>query len=276
MTACPKCGFVLKEPGPECPRCGIIFARYRPAGGSVSPAGDATRPEETVQSSPGLVRRIFRIGRWVWLAASVTVLVLLVYPSRPPIIHVTAESVVSAEAKMSEFKSASRDGQPQTLELDEPELNGWLRSNLALQRPLPALESPGNAAANPAAAQQAEAAAPQATRLPGEDPAVAEAKSAVRDIRIELMEDSMRAYVEFDFHGKTLSFSLEGRLIVRDGYLSLEPTGGRLGSMPLPAAALESAARTIFESPENRQKFRLPPHIRDIRIEGRNLKVDSR
>jgi len=79
----------------------------------------------------------------------------------------------------------------------------------------------------------------------------------------------------FDFHGKDLSLQLEGKLVMQGGYLRLIPTGGKLGSLPLPQATLESAAQRLFDAPENREKFRLPPHIRDIRVERGELIVSS-
>jgi hypothetical protein len=35
-------------------------------------------------------------------------------------------------------------------------------------------------------------------------------------------------------------------------------------------------ANRLFDSPENREKFRLPPHIQDMRIEHGQLIVTSR
>jgi hypothetical protein len=72
-----------------------------------------------------------------------------------------------------------------------------------------------------------------------------------------------------------LSLELEGQLTVRDGCLRLEPTAGKLGSLPLMQATLEGAAYRLFDSPENKEKFRLPPEIRDVRVERGRLIVSS-
>ncbi len=98
----------------------------------------------------------------------------------------------------------------------------------------------------------------------------------MRDLKIELFEDSLRAYVAMDFYGKKMSLELEGRLMVKDGYLRLEPTAGKLGSLPLLPGTLESAARRLFDSPENREKFRVPPAIVDIQVKHGNLTVTTR
>ena len=61
-----------------------------------------------------------------------------------------------------------------------------------------------------------------------------------------------------------------------DEPIRLEPVRGRIGSLPLPAGTLQKAVDKMFESPENREKFRLPSNIRDIKIDRGRLVVTSR
>ncbi len=86
----------------------------------------------------------------------------------------------------------------------------------------------------------------------------------------------MRVHTLFELYGKSLSLELEGKVTTRDGYLRFEPSSGKLGSLPLPGATLRRAVDRLFESPENREKFRLPPEIEDIRVEERKLIVSAR
>jgi hypothetical protein len=72
--------------------------------------------------------------------------------------------------------------------------------------------------------------------------------------------------VTFDFHGKDLSLELDGHLAAQGGYLKFEPVAGKLGSLPLPQSALDSAVEKMMSSPENREKLRLPPDISNIQI----------
>jgi hypothetical protein len=58
--------------------------------------------------------------------------------------------------------------------------------------------------------------------------------------------------------------------------MKLVPSSGKLGSFPLASATLNSVADRLFESPENKGKFRLPPHIQDIRIERGQFVIISR
>ena len=89
-------------------------------------------------------------------------------------------------------------------------------------------------------------------------------------------ESDLSAYVLFDLYGKELSLTLEGRLSVQDGYLRLSPTRLMLGSLPIPQVTVDRAVSSLFESPENRERFRLPPDIRSLRVENGELVVTWR
>ena len=71
-------------------------------------------------------------------------------------------------------------------------------------------------------------------------------------------------------------YSLEGYLQTQDGQLRFRPTGGKLGSLPLPQMVLDRAVERLFESPENRDKFRLPPDIANIHVANNELVVSYR
>jgi hypothetical protein len=68
-----------------------------------------------------------------------------------------------------------------------------------------------------------------------------------------------------------LTLQLEGRLASANGYLRFEPVSGQLGSLPIPQSALETAVQRMMDSPENREKLKLPPEITDLRIENGEL-----
>ncbi len=263
-TVCPKCGF-NQEQGSECLRCGIIFARVHSAGFS------NTVPEIEIQRNipppKGFLRRAYRVFRWVSLAALVILLGLIVHPSAPPQVMVGPDAAIKADSKVQEFQSSVQLGQPESLELDESELNGWLSSNLALKRtnPVPAQ----------AVARQESVISLAKKALAPEAAQVEQVQSSVRDVRVALGEDSLLAYTVFDAHGVDLSLELEGRLLVRNGFLCFEPTRGKLGSLPLLAGTLQKTADRLFNSPENKEKFRLPPQIRDVHVEHGRLIVSS-
>ena len=97
--------------------------------------------------------------------------------------------------------------------------------------------------------------------------------SAMQDLRINLNGDLLRVYLVFISYGQDLSLILEGRVRVKEGYLDLEPTAGQLGSFPIPRFGLGRAVQRLFESTENREKFKLPQEINDIRVENSELGI---
>jgi hypothetical protein len=263
-TVCPKCGF-QQDGGEECLRCGVIFARYF--------ASLSARPAQARDEKPpraGLGRTLYRIVTWGSLVLLVLVLFLILRPSSPPSIVVSADSTARANAKAQEFQVSLQKGQEATLDMDEPELNGWLSANLALKRPESTTESAGPPH-EIAAAIAKKTLAMQSAAVP-----VQEVQSSVRDVKIELFDETLHAYILFELRGKEMSLELEGRLIVRDGCLALEPTAGKLGSLPLPSGSLDAAARRLFESPENKEQFRLSPEIRDVSVRRGHLVISTR
>jgi hypothetical protein len=200
---------------------------------------------------------LFRIARWAGLAVTLLTIGLIFWHPRTPQ-PANPGAVESAEAKVMEHHRLADARQPHTLELDQPELNGWLETHLAFAKD-------GTVRANSGSAQASEF-----------DQEVKPLRSAIRDVKVELLEDSLRAYVVYDFHGVELTMVLAGRLFVRDGYLRFEPAGGKLGRLPLPQASLQGAVQRLFDAPENKEKFRLPAQIEDIGIRQGKLYINSR
>jgi len=197
-------------------------------------------------------RWAFRFLRWSTYLAALLSIALLLHKSPPPPVMTTAQAAASAEQKVSQVEQSVSQGQSATLRLDQTELNSYLASHLDL--------------------------VPQASATPTDSgPGVPTAsdveqmRSSVRDVKVQLEGDQVHAYVVFDVHGKDMTLDLVGRLGAADGYLKFEPVSGRIGSMPIPASALESAVRQLMESPENREKLKLPPDIADLHIENGEL-----
>jgi hypothetical protein len=202
----------------------------------------------------GVVRWVFRFLRWSTYLATLVTLILLLHKTQPPAVGSTPEAAASAEQKVSQVEQSVSQGQPATLRLDETELNSYLASHLDL-------------------GAQASAPAPVPDERPGAPSAadVEQARSSVRDIKVQMEGDQVHAYVIFDLHGKEMSLDLVGRLSAADGYLKFEPVSGHIGSLPIPQSALASAVKQLMESPVNREKLRLPSDVADLRIENGEL-----
>ena len=76
--------------------------------------------------------------------------------------------------------------------------------------------------------------------------------------------------------GKRSRYNSTARLRPRGGYIRLKPTAGKLGSLPIPSSTLNSVVHQLFDSPQNRDKFQLPPQIESIRIENNTLVIATR
>ncbi len=103
---------------------------------------------------------------------------------------------------------------------------------------------------------------------------MADVQSAVKDVKVDMDGDLVKAYVVFNFHGKDMSLELDGHLSSSNGYLQFEPVAGQLGSLPLPQSMLDSAVAKLMSSPENREKLRLPPGISDLKVQNGQVVVN--
>ena len=286
MVSCPNCGY-QQGAAAKCRKCGSLFAyAEKPAGANVSAAAPKTSPAAASvaavvweKPSRGIFRRVYGVARWTTLAALVVAIFLILHQAPPPLVDNDPRASLRLQAKLSALEAGFAPGTQHELRLDEAELNSFLRSNLALKREASASKAGATPRARQAQPQIPAAGAPAPAQenppaSPETDPTIEEVQSSVRDVKIALADDRVQAYVLFDFHGKDLSLILEGRLHVANGYLRFEPTSGKLGSLPLPQSTLESAVGRLFDAPENREKMRVPPEIRDIRIENGELVVE--
>lgn len=246
---CPKCGFE-QDDATECVRCGIIMARYKPPPASPSQPADSASPQPPSRGFfQEFIREFVRALRWVMPVVALVVLLAILRQAPLPQIKTDPQTAQRLETKMQDLQTAAAAGQPYMLQMNEAELNTWLTRSLALTPQGPAGGAPAS---------------------------VEEAQSTMRDLKIELLGDSLRAYVVFDFHGKNLSLLLEGKLFVQNGYLRFAPTSGKLGSLPIPQTTLDSAVSGLFDSPANKERFLLPAEISDVRIENNGVVVAYR
>jgi hypothetical protein len=105
---------------------------------------------------------------------------------------------------------------------------------------------------------------------------VQEVRSAMKDIRMHLMENQLQAYARFVMYAKEVSLQLDGLLETQDGYIRLRPTSGKIGSLPIPSFALDRVVHELFDSPQNREKFQLPDGVESVRIENSSLIIATR
>jgi hypothetical protein len=210
----------------------------------VSSVGKAV--PDSAAAKPNPWKLIFRIFRWTTYAFALIAILMIFHASPPPPVVTSPQAAASADQKIQSVEQAVNSGQPATLRMDESELNSYLASHLDISPNGSPNPSPGGA--SPADVEQV--------------------RSAVKDVKVQLIDDRVRAYVVFGFHGKDVTLQLEGKLGAEDGYLRFEPVSGQIGSMPIPQSSLETAVRHMMASPENREKLRLPAEMSGLKIEN--------
>jgi hypothetical protein len=211
-----------------------------------TPSAPGENAAEGTAAKPNPWKLIFRIFRWSTYAFALIAILMIMHTSPPPSVVTSPQAAASAEQKIARVEQAVNSGQPATLRMDESELNSYLASHLDISPNGSPNVSPNGAA----------------------PPNVEQVRSAVKDVKVQLIDDRVRAYVVFGFHGKDMTLQLEGKLGSEDGFLRFEPVSGQIGSMPIPQSSLETAVRHMMESPENREKLRLPAEMSGLKIEN--------
>src|SRR6516225_9546224 len=200
-----------------------------------------------------VLRWAFRFLRWSTYLATLITILLLLRKAPPPSVTTTPQAAASAEQKLSQMEQSVSQGQPAQLRLDQTELNSYLANHLDLAPQKSGLSPDGGGAGSVTPAD------------------IEQARSSVRDVKVTMEGDQVHAYVVFDMHGKEMTLDLVGKIGAADGYLKFEPLSGKIGSLPIPQSALESAVRQLMESPDNREKLKLPSDISDLKVENGEL-----
>jgi hypothetical protein len=215
------------------------------------------------------LKRAYQVFTWVTLVCLIVTILLVLRKSPAPSVPNDPKAAARATEKLMAADQAKAAGQPARVELDRSELNSYLAQNLQLAGDPP---DTGNAAAprSPKDPQPGPPSGsdPMATLTEAGDPTMAEVQSSVKDVKVDMEGDMVKAYVVFNFHGKDLSLELNGHLRADNGYLRFDPVSGAIVSMPLPHSALLASVKQLMESDENREKLRLPPDISDLQIEN--------
>ncbi len=215
-------------------------------------------------SNPALHKVLYRILSWGAVAGLVVTLALVLRKSPPPDVANDPAAASRVEQKFAAADQAKAAGQPAQVQMDSTELNSYLQQNLQTGAPTQL----SAAVPAPAATSSDPNAGPLGAVANSDFQTIEQAQSAVKDVKVDMDGDLVKAYVVFDFHGKDLSLELDGHLGSQNGYLKFIPVSGKLGSLPLPQSTLDAAVAKMMASPENREKLKLPADINDIQIQN--------
>lgn len=210
------------------------------------------------------LKAAYKMFRWGALILLGLLIGLALRKSPPPPVEYDPQASARVDQKFAAADQATAAGQPAQVQLDRTELNSYLQQNLQTA----GSPASAHAAAPPSPTSPADA-KPGFSNVPLDDNSATleQVQSSVKDVKVDMDGDLVKAYVVFDFHGKDLSLELDGHLATQGGYLKFEPVAGKLGSLPLPQATLDAAVDKLMASPENREKLKLPPGVNDVKIQ---------
>lgn len=221
-------------------------------------------------SQESRLKTAYKILSWVVLACVLLIVLVVLHKSPPPVVTTDPTAATRAQQKLAAADEAKSEGQPAQVQLDSTELNSYLAQNLQIPAsPATVSDSPAantNAAGTASVAPSTNgspAALPDTNR---QEPSLGEVQSSVRGVQVDMDGDLIKAYVIFDLHGQDLSLELDGHLGSENGYMKFEPVSGKLGSLPLPQSMLDAVVDQLMNSPENKEKLRLPQDVSDIQI----------
>jgi len=228
------------------------------------PSGNRTDFETTTKRSPW--RLAFRMVRWSMYIGAAISLMMVFHAVPPPVIATSPQAAARVDQKVEAVEQAVSSGQAATLRLDQTELNSYLASHLDIAPNVAHSAAPSTAPVSAPPPENATSGVPTPTGSAAEQ--IEQVRSSVKDVKVELIDDRVRAYVVFDFHGKDMTLQLEGKLGAANGYLQFEPISGQLGSFPIPQSTLDTAVQKMMGSPDNREKFKLPAELSGLKIEN--------
>ena len=97
----------------------------------------------------------------------------------------------------------------------------------------------------------------------------------LRAASVHLDGDGFQGVFTLDASGKTLYLTMTGTLGVLDGRLEVQPNSAQLGCLPIPGMAFRRLLERQFDTPEKRERLRLPDFIKDVHIENGELLVQT-
>ena len=170
------------------------------------------------------LKTIYKILSWSSLAGLILTIVLVLHKSPAPVMPFDPGAAARAEQKFAAADQAKAAGQPGAVALDRRELNSYLAQNLQTGSVEPGVRPRLLAVVRRCACWLRRRMAVGTRRMirarlwpRGEPPTLEDVQSSVKDVKVDMVGDIVKAYVIFDFHGKDISLELDGHLSSENG-----------------------------------------------------------
>ena len=183
-----------------------------------------------------MVRKIFRVISWSLLVLTVISILLVLRKPSAPTVATSMEAAKSFDQKLGQLDEAHQHGAQQEVRITEVELNSKLQ------------ESVQGAVGGPVTLSAA---------------------------TIHLEGEKLLGTFTVNVSGKDIYLTIGGTLGVTGRTLEFKPTDVKMGSLPVPVTVIESALRERLDSPEMRERMKLPDNIKNVRIENGELVLQT-
>lgn len=193
--------------------------------------------------------KIYKVLRWVVLAALILVIVFALKkpaPPAPPLApQALKEQAQKFESKLEQIETAERNGntpEPDATTFTSTEVNAFIQD----------------------ASERAKAEA-------AKQPTLAEAQAEVKEAQVAFSGNEVIAQAVTERYGQDVYVTVRGRLGAENGYLRFYPTGFKIGDLSVPVSLVDPTLQKKLNEPETHEKLKLPGFIADLRVENGQL-----
>jgi hypothetical protein len=211
---------------------------------------------------------LYKVFRWVALVVVVLLGIALLRRPTPVAPETTAETVQvrsqAFDAKLQQLADAHERGETSEARFSAEEVNAVIARTLE-ESAAPVTPAP---VSSPAATQ--EPAAPEEA-TPGTP-----AGAPIRTVQVAFQGTEVTGQFATEMYGKEIYITLSGNLGSKNGYVTFEPTGVKVGDLVVPVSWLNEPLQEKLALPENREKLRLPDFIASMRVENGELVITEK
>ena len=196
-------------------------------------------------------KKIYKIARWIVLAALIVVIVFALkkpQPPAPPLAPAAVkEQAQQFETKLQQIEIAEQQGSnpaPEATTFTSSEVNAFIQD-----------------------------ASERAKEEAAKQPTLAEAQAEVKDTQVAFSGNEVIAQAVTVRYGQDVYITVRGRLAAENGYLRFDPTGFKIGDLSVPVGMVNPTLQKKLNDPDTHEKLRLPAFVQDLRIENGQLVV---
>jgi hypothetical protein len=186
-----------------------------------------------------MAKKIYRTLSLVLLVFTLLSIILVLRKPSLSTAPTSGEAAKSFDTKLNQIAGAHRQGAPRKIRITETELNSKLTESLG------SLDSSGG-------------------------------QPTLRAATVRMEGDRIIGTFDVSFMGLDVYLTLGGNLGVTNGAVEFKPTDVQMGTLPVPAGLVESALREKLNSPEVRERLKIPNSIKDVRVENGELVFEVR